>query len=42
LKNFFTQGSVAEIPSGEAKGTSIVAPGTTYTQDVANFISHFA
>jgi len=29
-------------PNGEAKGTAIVAPGTTYTQDIANFINHFA
>jgi len=33
---------VGEIPSGEAKGTAIIAPGTTYTQDMASFINHFA
>jgi len=42
LDDLFTQSPVGEIPSGEAKGTAIVAPGTTYTQDVADFINHFA
>src|SRR6266446_2931499 len=37
LDDLFTQ-----IPSGEAKGTAIIAPGTTYTQDMANFVNHFA
>lgn len=42
LDELFTRGTISEIPNGEAKGTAIVAPGTTYTQDIANFISHFA
>src|SRR5213596_1532435 len=42
LDDLFTQSPVGEIPSGEAKGTAIVAPGTTYTQDMANFVNHFA
>ena len=42
LDDLFTQSPVGEIPSGEARGTAIVAPGTTYTQDIANFINHFA
>jgi hypothetical protein len=42
LDDLFTQSPVGEIPSGEAKGTAIVAPGKTYTQDIANFINHFA
>ncbi|MGC1323162.1 MAG: hypothetical protein WA849_13340 [Candidatus Udaeobacter sp.] len=42
LDDLFTESPVGEIPNGEAKGTAIVAPGTTYTQDVANFINHFA
>jgi hypothetical protein len=41
LDDLFTQSAVGEIPSGEGKGTAIVAPGTTYTQDIANFINHF-
>src|SRR5207245_9360243 len=42
LDDLFTQSPVGEIPSGEAKGTAIVAPGTTYTESIANFINHFA
>src|ERR1700752_1681496 len=42
LDDLFTQSSVGEIPKGEAKGTAIVAPGTTYTQDIENFVNHFA
>jgi hypothetical protein len=42
LDDLFAQSPAGEIPSGEARGTAIVAPGTTYTQDIANFISHFA
>ena len=42
LDDLFTQSPVGEIPKGEAKGTAIVAPATTYTQDIANFINHFA
>jgi hypothetical protein len=42
LDDLFTQSPVGEIPSGEAKGTAIIAPGTTYTHDMANFINHFA
>ena len=42
LDDLFTQSPVGEIPSGEANGTAIIAPGTTYSQDMANFINHFA
>src|SRR5246500_6059695 len=42
LDDLFTQSPVGEIPSGEAKGTAIIAPGTTYTQDMAGFVNHFA
>ena len=42
LDDLFTQAPASEIPSGEARGTAIIAPGTTYSQDIANFISHFA
>jgi hypothetical protein len=40
LDDLFTQSPSAKFPSGEGKGTAIVAPGTTYTQDIANFINH--
>ncbi|MDQ6764621.1 MAG: hypothetical protein M3Z22_00745 [Verrucomicrobiota bacterium] len=42
LDDLFTESAVGEIPAGEAKGTAIVAPGTTYSQDIASFINHFA
>jgi hypothetical protein len=42
LDDLFTHSPPGEIPTGEAKGTAIVAPGTIYTQDIANFINHFA
>ena len=41
LDELFTSSSPGEIPDGEAQGTAIVAPGTTYTADVATLISHF-
>ena len=42
LDDLFTQSPAGGIPSGEAKGTAIVAPGTTYTQNIADFVNHFA
>jgi hypothetical protein len=42
LDDLFTQSLTGEIPNGEAKGTAIIAPGTFYTQDIANFINNFA
>lgn len=42
LDELFTNSPAGEIPDGEGKGTAIVAPGTTYTRDIADFISHFA
>jgi len=42
LDELFTNSATGEIPDGEAKGTAIVAPGTTYTQEIAEFINHFA
>lgn len=42
LDDLFSQSSAGPIPKGEAKGTAIVAPGTTYTKDIANFVNHFA
>ena len=35
LDDLFTQSPAGEIPNGEAKGTAIVAPGTTYTENIA-------
>lgn len=42
LDDLFTKSSAGEIPKGEAKGTAIVAPGTTYSQNIADFVNHFA
>ena len=42
LDDLFTKSPAGEIPKGEANGTAIVAPGTTYTQDIAQFVNHFA
>ena len=42
LDELFTNSPPGDIPNGEAKGTAIVAPGTTYTGEIAEFISHFA
>jgi hypothetical protein len=42
LDELFKKSPAGEIPDGEGKGTAIVAPGTTYTQDLAQFISFFA
>ena len=42
LDELFKKSPAGEIPNGEGKGTAIVAPGTNYTQDLAQFISFFA
>ena len=42
LDALFTASPPGEIPNGEANGTAIVAPGTTYTNEIAQFINHFA
>src|SRR6185295_8466616 len=42
LDKLFEENPAGNIPSGEAKGTAIVAPGTTYSQNIANFVNHFA
>lgn len=42
LDELFSESPAGEIPDGEGKGTAVVAPGTTYTQDIAQFVSHFA
>ncbi len=42
LDELFLQAPAGEIPSGEAKGTAIVAPGTRFTDEIATFVNHFA
>jgi hypothetical protein len=42
LDALFTRSDPGPIPDGEANGTAIIAPGTTFTGQVATFINHFA
>ena len=42
LDALFTASPPGEVPDGEAQGTAIVAPGTTYTSDIAQIVNHFA
>jgi hypothetical protein len=42
LDALFSKSPPGEIPDGEAQGTAIVAPGTTYSHNIAKFINHFA
>src|SRR5258708_34769515 len=42
LDELFTNSPTGDIPNGEGKGTAIVAPGTTCTEDIAEFINYFA
>jgi hypothetical protein len=42
LDALFTNSSAGNIPDGEADGTAIVAPGTTFSPTIAKFISNFA
>jgi hypothetical protein len=42
LDELFKKSEPGPIPSGEAKGTAIIAPGTTFSDEIASFISHFA
>jgi len=42
LDDLFSSAQPGNIPNGEANGTAIIAPGTTYSQEIATFINHFA
>jgi hypothetical protein len=42
LDALFSASPAGEIPDGEAEGTAIVAPGTTYSPTIAKFVSNFA
>lgn len=42
LDELFLSSPPGDIPDGEAKGTAIIAPGTTYSADIAEVINHFA
>ena len=41
LDKLFTEATSGPIPDGQAKGTAIIAPGTHFSPEIANFISHF-
>ena len=41
LDDLFKASPAGEIPNGPAKGTAIIAPGTAYTTNGAEMISHF-
>ena len=42
LDTLFSSVAAGPIPDGEAEGTAIVAPGTTFSPTIAKFISSFA
>jgi hypothetical protein len=42
LDDLFTSVEAGHIPNGEAEGTAIVAPGTPFTPEIAQFINIFA
>ncbi len=42
LDALFTNSAPGPIPDGEGRGTAIVAPGTTYSADIAQIVNHFA
>ena len=42
LDELFTKSSAGNIPNGEGEGTAIIAPGTSYSKNLAKFVSHFA
>jgi hypothetical protein len=42
LDELFTKSDPGDIPDGPAEGTAIIAPGTSYSAEIAAFINHFA
>ncbi len=41
LDDLFKGSPPGDIPNGEAKGTAIIAPGTKYSETIADVINHF-
>lgn len=41
LDDLFKASPAGDIPDGPAKGTAIIAPGTKYTDNIAEMINHF-
>lgn len=42
LDDLFRAAKPGPIPDGEAKGTAIIAPGTVFSHEIAEMVSHFA
>ena len=42
LDKLFESSPAGDIPDGQAKGTAIIAPGTAFTPEIAEFVSLFA
>jgi hypothetical protein len=42
LDELFKNSPAGDMPDGEAEGTAIIAPGTTFSPQIASFINHFA
>lgn len=42
LDDLFSSSPSGDIPNGEAQGTAIIAPGTTFSQEIASLINIFA
>jgi hypothetical protein len=42
LDTLFKQHEAGPIPNGEAKGTAIIAPGTSFSDEIASMVSIFA
>jgi hypothetical protein len=42
LDELFTNSSAGPIPDGPAKGTAIIAPGTTFSKEIAEVVNIFA
>ncbi len=42
LDDLFKANPAGAIPNGEAKGTAIIAPGTVFSPEIAEFVSIFA
>jgi len=41
LDKLFSSSPAGDIPNGEAKGTAIIAPGTTFSSEIASLINIF-
>lgn len=41
LDDLFKSGTVGPLPSGEAKGTAIISPGTVFTKEMAEIVNLF-